>query len=193
MLKPSDNPPIRHPAEAPFDAGESWWVAHTKARAEKQFAWDLYRASIGYFLPLVERVRFSGGRKRRMQLPLFPGYVFFHGTEDDRHAAMRTDRLCQTLPVSEPERFVAELEAIETALTSGYELEQRLAPEAGTLCRVRAGPMKGVEGVTVEGGQASAVFLSVTMLGVGAVVEIEPELLDPIDRAPAEEPRGGIG
>ena len=73
MLKVSENPPRMHPGAGTLtDLAGTWWVAHTKARSEKALAWDLLRRDIGYFLPLLGRVRFSGGRKRRVLMPLFP-------------------------------------------------------------------------------------------------------------------------
>ena len=76
--KLSENPPMR-PATCQTirDLTGPWWVAHTKARVEKAFAWDLVAAGINYFLPLVRHTSFSGGRKRLGMLPLFPSYVFF--------------------------------------------------------------------------------------------------------------------
>ena len=44
------------------DLSGTWWVAHTKARFEKVFAWDMLSHGIGYFLPMREKVIFSGGR-----------------------------------------------------------------------------------------------------------------------------------
>jgi len=77
MLKISENPPILPPeVKTVSELTGQWWVAHTKSRFEKAFAWDLLRRGIGYFLPLVERVRVSGGRHRRVLAPLFPSYVF---------------------------------------------------------------------------------------------------------------------
>ena len=73
MLRLSDSPPVLTPGvQSLKDLCGRWWVGHTKSRFEKAFAWDLLRRGIGYFLPMVERVRISGGRKRRLMAPLFP-------------------------------------------------------------------------------------------------------------------------
>jgi len=54
-----------------------WWAVHTKPRNKKVFTWGLLRRHIGYFLPLLEHVKISGGKKRRTLLPLLTSYVFF--------------------------------------------------------------------------------------------------------------------
>src|SRR5436309_16129559 len=118
MLKFQDNPAML-PAGAASVAELSgdWWVAHTKARNEKSLAHELADRGVGYYLPMVERVRISGGRKRRLLLPLFTSYVFFCGGVDDRYAALAPGRVCQVIPVTDRERFVAEWANVESALS----------------------------------------------------------------------------
>src|SRR5688500_18328930 len=83
MLKLADNPPVLSPWVARLrDLAGRWWVAHTKARFEKAFAWDLVNLGIGHFLPMVDRVRISGGKRRHAKIPLFSSYVFICGNSE---------------------------------------------------------------------------------------------------------------
>jgi len=76
MLRWQDNPPALPPSvEMPAQLAGRWAVAHTKPRHEKALAHDLLARGVGYFLPMVESVRFSGGRKRRVLKPLFSSYT----------------------------------------------------------------------------------------------------------------------
>ena len=196
MLKRLDNPPL-WPADAPAfaDVPGDWFVAHTKARNEKAFAWDLVRRGVGHFLPMVEKTTFSGGRRRRGMQPVFGGYVFFVGSPEDRYAALSTGRLCQVIAVSDRPRFVAEIEQLRLALSASADLEFYPHLTVGRRVRVREGPMKGVVGTVVErkpgadnAGGVATVVLSVTMLGVGAAVSVEPELLVPAEEEEAAAP-----
>src|SRR5207249_12017835 len=122
MLKIADNPDILHPAtDDLWSIPGTWWVAQTKSRCEKAFASDLAGRGIAYFLPMIERLTFSGGRKRRGMMPLFAGYVFFCGNEIDRHTALLTDRLARVIEVRDQRRLVQELSATHRVLlhTSG--------------------------------------------------------------------------
>ena len=182
MLKPSDNPPIRSPGVDSLRQLEgTWWVAHTKSRFEKAFAWDLLRQGIGYFLPLIERVRISGGKKRRVFLPLFASYVFFCGDEEVRYATMRTDRVCKTIEVADQETLVAELAAVEKALSSQATLDPYPHTAVGRRCRITAGPLQGIDGVVVRRHKLARIVLTVGILGRGAAVEIDADLLESID------------
>jgi transcriptional antiterminator RfaH len=172
-----------------------WWVAHTKARHEKSFAWDLHKAGIGYFLPLVERVTVSGGRKRQVLKPLFSAYVFFCGDEQTRYHAMTTNRLCNVLAAQDQALLVTELDQLHQAIQQQAALEPDATFEAGQRVRVTAGPLQGIEGAVVEdAGEARQakrrLVLQVSMLGQGASVEIERELIEPLDITTA--PAGGI-
>lgn len=182
MLKLSDNPPMLPEGIASVSTiSGHWWVAHTKARCEKAFAWDLIRQRIGHFLPMVERVRLSGGRKRRVLLPLFPSYVFFCGSEQDRYKALVTDRLCQTIDVVDQARLIDELVAIEKALVGKAELDLYPQPAIGSRYRIMAGAMKGLEGVVVQISRRARLVLEVKLLGQGAAMEIDKDLLEPVE------------
>src|ERR1700722_19935639 len=114
MLKVVDNPPIRPEfIDSIADLTGVWWVARTKSRFEKAFAWDLVDREIGYFLPMIPKITLSHRRKRRVLTPLFPGYVFFVGDLSQRQRALSTNRLRQVLPVTNQRRLISELVNLE--------------------------------------------------------------------------------
>jgi len=182
MLKLSENPAILTPeVRSLSEIKGTWRVAYTKARFEKVFAWDLLSHGIGYFLPMREKIIFSGGRKRRIMSPLFTSYVFFCGTEQDRYIAMTTNRLCHTIEVIDQEGLIKELLSIEKALLSHAVIDNYPNLLAGSLCRINSGPMIGIEGVVIRRYDTKArIVLEVTILGQGAVIEIDADLLEPI-------------
>lgn len=180
MLAFLENPPalwpgISHIAEAPGP----WWVAHTKARFEKAFAADLLARDIAYFLPMLERVRISGGRRRRGMMPLFPSYVFFSGDTEARYQAVATGRLCQVLRVADQGRLVAELGEVQRAMNGNVPLDPYPYAAVGHRCRVTAGPFRGLEGTVVRWDGRTRIVLEVGMLGRGAAMEIDADLLEP--------------
>src|SRR5438132_9870245 len=166
MLKLSDNPQLVFPAvdDLALIVG-TWWVAHTKARCEKAFASDLANRGIAYFLPMIERVTFSGGRKRRGMTPLFANYVFFCGDEHDRHAALLTDRLCNVIEVRDQNRLVRELSATHRVLLNKIALDPYPFAAVGRRVRVTHGPLEGTEGVVVRCDGRQRLVLEVGILG----------------------------
>ncbi len=183
MLRLSDNPAILTPeAQSLTELNGTWWIAHTKARFEKAFAWDMFNRGIGYFLPMREKIIFSGGRKRHVMAPLFTSYVFICGTELDRYTALTTNRLCQTIEVVDQDRLIKELVSVEKALLSKAIIDHYPRLPVGRHCRIISGPMMGTEGVVIERKEAKArMVLEVTILGQGTVVEIDSDLLEPME------------
>jgi len=183
MLKLSENPAILTPqVQSLTELVGTWWVAYTKPRFEKAFARDMLSYGIGYFLPMREKIIFSGGRKRRVMIPLFTSYVFFCGDEKDRYTALTTNRLCQTIEVVDQDGLIQELSRIEKALLSKAIIDNYPRLPVGSYCRIISGPMMGIEGVVIERKDTQArMVLEVTILGQGAVVEIDADLLEPMN------------
>jgi hypothetical protein len=182
MLKLSDNPDIISPPTDDLSSiAGTWWVAHTKSRCEKALAGDFVARGIAYFLPMVERVTFSGGRKRRGMMPLFHSYVFFCGGERERLATMLTDRVCQIIEVRDQRRLVCELSAAHRALAGKIALDPYPFAAVGQRVRVAHGPMQGIEGIVVRRDGYERLVLEISILGQGASMEIAPEFLEAVD------------
>lgn len=158
-----------------------WWIAHTKARTEKAFAWDLIAAGgVGYYLPMTRRTTFSGGRKRLGFKPLFTSYVFVCGDDECRSTCLRTNRLCTVLPVPDPPQLVTELSAVQRALAGNPELDSYDFAAVGRRCRITAGPMAGLEGVVVRRTGRATLVLEVSILRQGASLEVDLDLIEPV-------------
>ena len=182
MLKPDENPPISWPAEKPLrDFTGPWWVAHTKSRNEKALAHDLISKQISYFLPMSWKVQHKHGRKMRSLLPLFGGYVFFCGGENERLEALRTNRVATIIEVKDQQKIVEELCKIELALRKGAPLEPHHYVKTGQRCRVLSGSLMGLEGIVMKTKAGARLILQVDILGQAASVEIDTDLIELIE------------
>lgn len=178
MIKYQDNPPcLPATASCLADLAGRWWVAHTRSRFEKAFAWDMHHRDIGYFLPLHDKVTVSHGRKRKVKVPLFASYVFICGSDEDRYIALTTNRLCQTIDVLDQEQLVTQLSRIEKTLTSKVPLETLPHIPVGQRCRINAGVLAGIEGILIDKRNRARVALEVTVLGQASLVEVEADLV----------------
>ena len=158
-----------------------WMVLHTKARQEKAVARYLRAAGAVFYLPLITRVTLVRNRKLRSRVPLLSGYVFLSGDLEDGYAAVETRRVCQIIRVADQDRLIDELEQIRDALDRGAELYQFPFAVIGTRCRVRRGSLEGIEGVISRKLGSNRLALQVQTLGLGAVLEIDADLLEPLE------------
>ncbi|MCK4752331.1 MAG: UpxY family transcription antiterminator [Planctomycetes bacterium] len=184
MLKASENPPIIWPeVESIRDFVGLWWVAHTKSRNEKALAHDLIHRDISYFLPMTWKVRRHRGRKVRSLLPLFGGYLFFCGDENERLELLKTNRVANLIEVKDQGWLVDELLQLEQALQAGVDLVPHKYLKTGQRCRVISGPLADLEGVVVRTQAATRLVLQVDMLGQAASVEVDLDMIEVIEKA----------
>jgi transcription antitermination factor NusG len=183
LLKLEENPPVLWPptrsiAEFPG----LWWVAHTKSRNEKALAHDLMAKNIGYFLPMTMKVSRRSHRTFKSMLPLFTGYLFFCGLENDRIELLKTNRVAHLIEVVDQTSLAAELQRIEKAVRAGAPLVPHKYLEKGQWCKVIAGPLLGLEGIVVQTRGETRLVLQIDMLGQAASVEIGVEMIEPIEK-----------
>ncbi len=160
--------------------GHRWSVLHTQSRCEKTLAQHLLKQNVSFFLPLYERSRRVQRRLVRTQLPLFPGYLFLHGDDDDRIAALATNKVANCLEVADQVRIAHDLAQIYEMITSGVPLspEERLQP--GMLAEITGGPLAGRRGTVVRRGSSARLVIEVDFLQSGASVEVEFSMVQPI-------------
>ena len=141
----------------------------------------MQKMGINYFLPMMEKVHKKSRRVFRSMLPIFSGYVFFCGDENDRLGIVRTNHIANFIKVEDQQRFVSELEPIEKALISGFVLEPHNYIKQGQHCRVIAGPLIGTVGIVAETQNGSRLILQVDILGKATCLEIDSDMLELMD------------
>ncbi|MEX0714524.1 MAG: transcription termination/antitermination NusG family protein [Pirellulales bacterium] len=164
------------------DNGERrWWVLHTKARQEKSVARQLLDFEIPFYLPQVEKTSVYRGRKRSAFIPLFTGYVFLYGTEQDRFRSLTTNRIAQVLSVVDESELYNDLRQVWQLIAAKAPLTVESRLEPGQRVRVHSGALMGVEGTVVSRRKKCRLLVAVHLLQQGVSVEIDDFLLEPLD------------
>jgi transcription antitermination factor NusG len=177
-----DEPPLLWPEGGRIeDLPGRWWVAHVKPRQEKALAGDVPSIGGAYFLPMRRTVRRSRGRRWKALLPLFPGYVFLCGDELNRLAALKTNRIVRLIEVTDQSLLVRELAGIKRLLDAGLEVDAHPSLKKGAPCRIHCGPLEGLEGRVQRRKGRNQFVIDVSILGQGASVELDADMLQPID------------
>ncbi len=158
-----------------------WHVLQTKSRQEKMLAQDLAARGVHYFLPLKQCINFHGSRKIRVEMPLFPGYLFLRGTLDDVYAADRSKRVAKIIRVAQQDHLDCELTNIKLALEGKATLDPYPYLQTGARAEVKFGPMRGLQGVVEHRLGTTRLVLQIDMLGQAVSLEIDGSLLDPLD------------
>ena len=157
-----------------------WYAIYTKSRQEKSLARELLKYAIPFYLPLVKKTSVSRGRRRTALVPLFGGYVFLYGSEEERVRSRTTGRISRVLEVKDADQLVFDLRQLRQLITADAPLtvESRLA--AGQWVRVRQGELAGLEGTVVKRRGKTRLLVSINFLPAGRSVEIDDFLLEPL-------------
>jgi transcriptional antiterminator RfaH len=169
-----------------------WWVLYTKARHEKALARQLLGGEIPFYLPLIVKNAVRRGRRVRARVPLFSGYVFLYGSEEERVLSLTSNHVSRVLKVPDPDGLRADLRQLRKLIAADVPLtvESRLAP--GDRVRVRSGPMAGIEGTVLSRRGRTRLLVAVNFLQQGASVEIDDFMLEPLDWHGARERRAPL-
>lgn len=159
-------------AVEPFDTA-SWWVLHTRPRAEKSLARRLLAHNLSFFLPLYQHQWRSRGRLFRAHMPLFPGYVFLRGDAEARLRALETNQVVRTLTVPDPTGLQADLARVYRMMQAGMLLSPEEQLQPGAPVEIVAGPLAGLEGTILRRGKQLRFFVEVRLLQRGVSIEIE--------------------
>jgi transcription antitermination factor NusG len=160
-----------------------WYACYTRARHEKQVSRLLQERGFETFLPLVPRVSQWKDRKKVVEWPLFPSYVFgrFHLT--DAYRVVGTPGVATLVKANDRPAWIAdeELENIRRfarALAGGnVELEHRPFFSEGEWVEVIDGPFRGVRGVVVQRRNRRRVLIGLKAIGQALEIDIDTQAL----------------
>lgn len=156
------------------DESGQWWLIYTRSRRDKDLMRRLHAEHVPFYGPMIsQRRRSPAGRVRETTAPLFPGYVFLRGNEEQRRVALQTNCISTISPIDDQERLVEELAGISRLIASRVAItpEQRL--QKGQLVRVASGPLRGQEGVVIERRGKRRLLVAIDILQQGASVDLD--------------------
>lgn len=166
--------------EMPQETDRKWWAVYTKSRQEKALARQLVSHEIPFYLPLIPKDNIIRGRRVRSHIPLFGGYIFLFGTEEERVTTLTTNRISRILPVRDQLQLCDDLRNVRSLIDTDAPLAVERRIEAGMRVRIKSGSLKGIEGLVVKRHGKNRLLVAVNYLQQGVSVEIDDCALEPI-------------
>jgi transcription termination/antitermination protein NusG len=156
----------RTPEQIPEDS--AWYAVQTMPRHERKVVAELQRKDLRTFLPVFPETRRWSDRRRVIEMPLFPGYVFvqLNPTPDMRISVLRTSGVTSFVGVRGigipiPDSQIATIQKV---------VEQRLQCKPypflslGQRVRIRGGSLDGIEGILVQVKSDQSLVISVELI-----------------------------
>lgn len=161
-----------------------WYAAYTSSRHEKTVAEHLRQRDVECFLPLYETVRRWNNGRHRVQLPLFPSYVFVRMEMRNKLRVLQVPGLVQLVtfqgsPATLPD---AEVETLRSALAAGVMAQPYRYLNVGSKVEVCRGPLQGMRGILLRHQGQFRVVISVEMIMRSIVVEVDASDVVAVDR-----------
>lgn len=161
-----------------------WYAVYTRSRHEQRVYDRLSWAETEVFLPMMETVRQWSDRRKRILLPLFPGYVF---VKMAWHPVIRLN----LLKVPGVVRIVTDYEnpapipeqqilAIQRFIASEIHLDPCPYMRVGQRVEIRRGALKGLQGILVRKKGEYRFVISVDLIQKSVSVEVNAEDLLPL-------------
>lgn len=159
-----------------------WYALYLRSRFEKKVFKDLQEKNVESFLPLIEEVHVWSDRKRKVQEPLFRGYVFVKTDLRDRYAILETDGVIRFVGIREKPSVVPEQEIdwLRRIIHKPDHVQRERYLDVGEQVRVIAGPLLGVEGIIKHVNGQARVVISLSSIVQSVSVQVDADLLERI-------------
>jgi transcription antitermination factor NusG len=164
-----------------------WYAVHTRSNFEKHIAGELGQKGIETFLPVFREIHRWKDRKKMVEIPYFPSYVFarIEDAPERRLDILRTAGAVRILGHAGDIEAIPDMEIMQLQRLVESSLAACAHPflKEGSQVRVKAGVLRGVEGLLVHFKNQSRLVLSVNLLARCVATEIDlcdVELIHPI-------------
>jgi len=153
-----------------------WHAVHTRSRHEKILAGLFAQMGVEHFLPLRRVLSQWADRKKWVQKPMFPGYLFVHIATEDFPTVSRARGAVRLLgpapdnPSVVPDADVENIRRLIGGVVPVEPCPYNIHP--GQSVRITDGPLQGVVGELLHKGRRCFLVVSVKLLGQSVAVEV---------------------
>jgi transcription antitermination factor NusG len=163
--------------------GRSWYAVSVYPRHEKQVAQMCQMKGVNYLLPLYSSLRRWKDRRKRLDMVLFPGYVFVNIALAERLRVLVLPGVARFVtfhgqPAAVPDH---EIRVLGLGAEGGLSIQPHPYLQKGRLVRVRNGPMTGVEGILVRRKDRFRVVISIDLIMSSVAAEVDEGDIEPLD------------
>ena len=160
-----------------------WYAAYTRPNHEKRVAEQLERRNLQQLLPLYSSVRQWKDRKVRIEMPLFPGYVFVRIPLQERLRVLEVPGVACFVgfgkqPACLPEE---EIRSLQGCMNRESSVEPHPYLCAGRRVRVKSGPLQGLQGFIICVKNRTRLVVSFDSIRCAATLEADQVDLEPLN------------
>ena len=158
-----------------------WYAVYTRSHQERMVKTQLDGRGVENFLPTYEKISQWKDRKKLIQVPLFPGYLFVKIALVNRLEVLKAYGAVQIVGNSTGPVPIAEeqLASVRTFVEVGLKCDPHPYLKLGKKAKIKEGPLAGFEGILVRKKSKSLFVLSVDLIQRSVSVELGSWLIEP--------------
>jgi transcription termination/antitermination protein NusG len=161
-----------------------WYALYTRSRFEKKLLTELSERQLDVFLPMREVISHWKDRKKKIWMPLFPGYIFINyiDTSDNRHRILNVPGAVRFIGAERHADPIPEEQILSIRRFLEFNLVVDPYPyiQVGTRVEVVKGPFAGIRGLLIEKRGRFRFVLQVDLIRQAVSIEIEASDVKPI-------------
>ncbi len=133
----------------------TWFALYTKPKYEKKVADRLEKSGIEVYCPMVTQIKQWSDRKKKVETPLIPSYVFVNIEEKNRNDVFDIPGVVRYLFWLGKPAIVRENEilALKESLKETFSAVEIFPYKKGDSINISEGPFKGKEGIIKQVGK----------------------------------------
>jgi len=168
----------------PITGDPAWFAVQVRPNCEFRAESALRTRHLETYLPTQKIKRHWSDRIKELDSLLFPGYVFCRFSYADRMRVLTSPGIHSIVGVGKSPLPVdeSELDAVRALIASGRPIVPWTYIRAGQQVVVRDGPLQSLRGVIVRVKDSWRVVVSIEALTCSVAVEIDAELLAPLNQ-----------
>jgi transcription antitermination factor NusG len=169
------------------DAIFPWFALRVRSNCENVAAFHLRDRGFEEFSPTYRTERQWSDRKKQIDLPLFPGYVFCRLNPDDRLPVLTVPGTVGLVGFGKGPAVIPdhEIESIRKMIGSGLLVAPWPFLSVGQNVLIERGPLAGVEGILQEIKKTFRLVVSIGLLQRSVSAEIDRTWIRPL-KPPAQ-------
>ena len=153
-----------------------WFALYVQPRKEKVVEQELLKRGYEVYLPIKQVLRQWKDRKRIIEVPLIPSYVFMNIEEKEVWDIVRINGCVKFIwfngkPCPIPDN---QIDSIKLLLAKNVEIEQTsINPSSGDLVRIIEGDFTGLVGVFLHKKEKNNFAVRISSLGIDLTITID--------------------
>lgn len=155
------------------EKSSQWYIAYTFSRAERAAQQKLEMIGVSSYVPLHKVQKNWSDRKKILETPLFPNYIFIYASQTRKHEILKMKEIVNYITFEGKAVTVSEslINSIKKIVEHDVEVTS-LDYSPGMRVLIKEGPLAGVEGKLLKKNDKNFLLVEIKILQRAVAINI---------------------